>query len=108
MEYEAVTGDIGLGDPDDKYCSRVTVRLDAMERTVVTLWASFDGGEWQEMGRVDTAGKRVRVNLPFVPTRHDTMRLRLTGKGQIAVRSIAMTLSSSEGGRVNGGVPRRG
>ena len=108
VEYEAVTGDIGIGSPDDKYCSRVTVRLDAMERTVVTLWASFDGGEWQEMGRVDTAGKRVRVNLPFVPTRHDTMRLRLTGKGQIAVRSIAMTLSSSEGGRVNGGVPRRG
>ena len=57
VEYEAVTGDIGLGSPDDKYCSRVTVRLDAMERTVVTLWASFDGGEWQEMGRVDTAGK---------------------------------------------------
>ena len=108
VEYEAVTGDIGLGDPDDKYCSRVTVRLDAMERTMVTLWASFDGGEWQEVGRVDTAGKRVRVNLPFVPTRHDTMRLRLTGKGQIAVKSIAMTLSNSEGGRVNGGVPRRG
>ncbi len=54
VEYEAVTGDIGLGDPDDKYCSRVTVRLDAMERTVVTLWASFDGGEWEEKGRVDT------------------------------------------------------
>ena len=51
--------------------------------------------------------RRVQVNLPFVPTRHDTMRLRLTGKGQIAVRSIAMTLSSSEGGRVSGGVPRR-
>ena len=107
VEYEAVTGDIGLGDPDDKYCSRVTVRLDAMERTVVTLWASFDGGEWQEMGRVDTRDRRVQVNLPFVPTRHDTMRLRLTGKGQIAVRSIAMTLSSSEGGRVSGGVPKR-
>lgn len=108
VEYEAVTGDIGLGDPDDKYCSRVTVRLDAMERTVVTLWASFDGGEWEEKGRVDTRDRRVQVNLPFVPTRHDTMRLRLTGKGQIAVRSIAMTLSSSEGGRVSGGVPRRG
>ena len=107
VEYEAVTGDIGLGDPDDKYCSRVTVRLDAMERTVVTLWASFDGGEWEEKGRVDTRDRRVQVNLPFVPTRHDTMRLRLTGKGQIAVRSIAMTLSSSEGGRVSGGVPRR-
>lgn len=107
VEYETVTGDIGLGDPDDKYCSRVTVRLDAMERTVVTLWASFDGGEWEEKGRVDTRDRRVQVNLPFVPTRHDTMRLRLTGKGQIAVRSIAMTLSSSEGGRVKGGVPRR-
>ena len=107
VEYEAVTGDIGLGDPDDKYCSRVTVRLDAMERTVVTLWASFDGGEWEEKGRVDTRDRRVQVNLPFVPTRHDTMRLRLTGKGQIAVRSIAMTLSSSEGGRVSGAMPKR-
>ena len=58
VEYEAVTGDIGLGDPDDKYCSRVTVRLDAMERTVVTLWASFDGGEWEEKGRVDTRDER--------------------------------------------------
>ena len=57
---------------------------------------------------MDTRDRRVQVNLPFVPTRHDTMRLRLTGKGQIAVRSIAMTLSSSEGGRVSGGVPRRG
>lgn len=85
----------------------MTVRLDAMERTVVTLWASFDGGEWEEKGRVDTRDRRVQVNLPFTAARHDTMRLRLTGKGQIAVRSIALTLSSSEGGRVNRGVPRR-
>lgn len=107
VEYEAVTGDIGLGSPDDKYCSRVTVRLDALERTVVTLWASFDGGEWQEKGRVDTGEKRVRVNLPFTATRHDTMRLRLTGKGQIAVRSIAFTLTSADGQRINNAVPRR-
>ena len=108
VEYEAVTGDIGLSSPDDKYCSRVTVRLDALERTVVTLWASFDGGEWEEKGRVDTRDRRARVNLPFTAARHDTMRLKLTGRGQIAVRSIALTLSGSEGGRVSGGVPRRG
>ena len=79
MEYEAVTGDIGLGDPDDKYCSRVTVRLDAMERTsdaVGQLRRRRVGrkGGW-------TPGQAGAGEPAFVPTRHDTMRLRLTGKG---------------------------
>ena len=100
VQYEMVTGDIGLALADDKYISRVTIRLDAMERGVVTVWASYDGGAWKEAGRADVSDKWTRVNLPFVPERCDTLRLKLTGTGQLVVRSIALTLASAMGNRV--------
>lgn len=46
--------------------------------------------------------KWTQVNLPFVPARHDTLRLRISGTGQIAVRSIAFTFAASRGNRVAG------
>ena len=106
VDYEMTTGDIGLALPDDKYISRVTLRLDAAERGVVTVWASYDGGTWEETGRADVADKWTRVNLPFAPKRCDTLRLRLTGRGQLVVRSIALTLASAVGNRVEGARPR--
>lgn len=33
--------------------------------------------------------KRRSFDLPFVPRRHGTLRLRLKGRGQITLRSIA-------------------
>ena len=47
LQFEAVTGDIGLTVPDDKYISRVTVRLDALAPSVVKLGdpAHLQGGE---------------------------------------------------------------
>ena len=107
VRFEAVTGDIGLNTPADKYISRVTLRVDAMAYSVVKLQASYDGGAWTDLGEAAVLNKWTRVNLPFVPTRHDTMRLRLTGTGQIAVRSIAFTMAESRGNRVAGGEPKR-
>ena len=46
MQFEAVTGDIGVSSPDDKYVSRVTLRLDALAYTVVNVAVSYDGGDW--------------------------------------------------------------
>ena len=37
----------------------------------------------------------------------DTMRLRIKGTGQIAVRSIAFSMAESRGNRVAGGEPKR-
>ena len=48
-----------------------------------------------------------RVNLPFVPRRHDTMRLRFAGTGQMVLRSMAFTFADAAGARVSGAVPRR-
>ena len=107
LRFEAVTGDIGLETPDDKFISRVTLRANALARSVVTLAVSYDGGAWETISTCAVNGSHERINLPFVPRRHDTMRLKLSGTGQIALRSIAFTLAGSSGNRVSGAVPRR-
>ena len=61
----------------------------------------------ETLGQAAVLNKYTRVNLPFVPERHDTMRLRIKGTGQIAVRSIAFSMAESRGNRVAGGEPKR-
>lgn len=107
MKFEAVTGDIGMSSPDDKYASRVTLRLDALAYTVVDVAVSYDGGDWETVGSCAAVRTNERINLPFVPRRHDLMRLRFSGTGQMVLRSIAVTLADAAGGRVSGAMPRR-
>lgn len=106
-EFSATTGDIGTGTPADKYISRITVRADAEERSMLHVQASYDGGAWTELGRAAVLEKYERVNLPFAPTRCDTLRLRFSGTGRMAIRSISLTLAASEGARVQGAGPRK-
>ena len=100
--FTATTGDIGLTSPDDKYVSRVTLRVDALAPSTLVVQVSCDGGEWEKLGEAAVQHKWTQVNLPFVPARHDTLRLRISGTGQIAVRSIAFTFAASRGNRVAG------
>ena len=107
LRFEAVTGDIGMSVPDDKYISRVTLRLDALAHTVVTVAVSYDGGAWETVGSCAVTQERQRVNLPFVPRRHDLMRLKFSGTGQMTLRSMAFTAADAAGARVSGAVPRK-
>lgn len=107
LKFEAVTGDIGLAVPDDKYISRVTLRMDALAHTVLTVAVSYDGGDWETVNSCAVTKDHQRVNLPFVPRRHDTMRLKFAGTGQMALRSIAFTFADATGARVSGAVPGR-
>ena len=106
LQFEAVTGDIGLTVPEDKYISRVSLRIDAQADTVLTVSASYDGGDWETVGSCAVREDHQRVNLPFVPRRHDLMRLKFAGKGQMALRSAAFTLADATGARVSGAVRR--
>ncbi len=72
LQFEAVSGDIGLSVPDDKYISRVTVRLDALAHTVVT--SSYDGGAFETLGTCAAGKDHQRINLPY--RRADTLQLK--------------------------------
>ena len=107
VQFEAVSGDIGMSVPDDKYVSRVTLRVDAEGTGLVTLAVSYDGAPFEKVATCAAKGSHERLNLPFEPRRFDTMRIRLTGKGQMTLRSLALTLADSSGARVQGAKPRK-
>ena len=107
VAFTATTGDIGLTSPDDKYMSRVTLRVNALTKSTLMVQASYDGGAWNPLGETEVLDKWARINLPLPPTRHDTLRLRISGTGQIVVRSIAFTFGPSRGNQIVGGVSRK-
>ena len=98
IKFSLTTGDIGLDGSEERYLSRLTIRLDAFCPSRVEVEASYDGGEWEKIGSLTAEQKRQNFDLPFVPRRCGTLRLRLTGRGQITLRSIAKTIALARGG----------
>ena len=98
MDFELVTGDIGVDGAEDRYLSRLTLRLDAGCCTTVEVAVSYDGGPWETVAALTAQEQRRCYDLPFVPRRHGTLRLRLRGTGQLTLRSVAKTLAAAKGG----------
>ena len=97
IPFELITGDVGLDGTEQRYLSRLTLRLDAACVSTVEVAASYDGGPWETVAALTTEGSRRTYDLPFVPRRHGTLRLRLRGKGQITLRGIARTMAPAKG-----------
>jgi hypothetical protein len=100
--YDWISGDIGLDNPDDKYISRITVRMDAEAHSAVTVQVSGDGEDWTTMGQATLGDRGARLDLPFAALRHDLLRLRIRGSGQITLRSVGFTFAASRGKLVQG------
>ena len=98
LHFELTTGDIGMDGAEDRYLSRLTLRLDAGCSTTVEVSASYDGGPWETVAGITAQSQRRSYDLPFVPRRHGTLRLRLRGTGQITLRSMAKTMAAARGG----------
>lgn len=98
VPFELVTGDVGMDGAEDRYLSRLTLRLDADCASTVVLEVSCDGGPWEEAARWNVTGRRKNCDLHFAPRRCSTLRLRLSGQGQITLRSLARTVAAARGG----------
>ena len=70
----------------------------------MTVAASYDGGSWETVAELAAQNVRRSYDMPFVPRRHGTLRLRLKGRGQITLRSIAKTVAAAKGGITGGEV----
>ena len=100
VSFELVTGDIGQDGTEQRYLSRLTLRLDAACASTVEVALSYDGGPWETVASLTAREARRSYDLPLVPRRHSTLRLRLRGKGQITLRSLAKNLAAAKGGLV--------
>ena len=97
IPFELVTGDIGVDAAEQRYLSRLTLRIDAGCASSVEVAVSYDGGSWEQLAQITAQERRRSYDLPFVPRRYGTLRLRLRGRGQITLRSMAKTLAAAKG-----------
>lgn len=102
IPFELVSGEIGLENAEQSYLSRLTLRMDAERTSIVEVAVSYDGGRWETVTQLTAQGSRRSYDLPFVPRRYGTLRLRLRGKGQITLRSLAKTVAPARGCRMEG------
>ena len=98
IPFALTTGDIGMDAPEEQYLSRLTLRLDAEVPSRLEVSVSYDGGPWEKLAEKTVEAKRQSIDLPFVPRRCGTLRLRLEGAGQITLRGLAKTMAKAQGG----------
>ncbi len=92
VEWMAETGVIGTDAPDKKCVSRLNVRMSLEIGTRVDFYAQYDSlGEWEHLFTMTGANLRT-FTVPVRPKRCDHMRLRIVGKGEAKIFSIAKTV----------------
>ena len=97
IPFELVTVEIGLDRTEEQYLSRLTLRMDAEAGSRIGIEVSYDGGPWEKIAVRYTIRKQVCEDLTFAPRRCGTLRLKLSGSGQITLRSVAMTVTEAGG-----------
>ena len=92
VSWMAVTGDLGLELPEQKYISRLTLRLCLEPGASLEIFAQYDREQtWVKLGKV--YGTELKsFSLPVRPRRCDQLRLKLQGKGMCKLYSITETL----------------
>ena len=94
LEWSCETGLWGLSLPENKYYSKIILRIAGEEGARLWIDAQINSnGKWTEQlsCRIEKTGS---VTLPFTLPRCDHVRLRIRGKGEIVVFSIARTVQT--------------
>lgn len=89
FEWMLETGDIGLNSPYQKYIKRFDVRISIEPESFVRFEVSYDStDDWNVLMNYNATKER-SFTIPLYVQRHDHMRLRISGYGDIKIYSIA-------------------
>ncbi len=97
VPFELVSGDVWMDSTEERYLTRLTLRLDAACRSQLKVEICYDGGPWETAADLTLEGPRRNCDLPLVPRRCASFRLRLRGSGQITLRGLAKTFGMARG-----------
>lgn len=94
VSWMAQTGDLGLGSPDNKYVSRLNIRLRMDGGAKLTVSIAYDGeAAWSPVCTLECASLR-SFAVPVRLRRCDHFRLRLEGTGPVRIYSIVRTVET--------------
>lgn len=92
FEWSAETGDIGVNSPDNKYVSKIQVRLTVETGASFRIALQYDSDNvWHEKYVISATTKK-SIAIPIIPNRCDHMRIKFSGKGSCKVYSITKTV----------------
>lgn len=92
FDWFVESGNIGYSSPDNKYVSRVNLRITLEFGTNVDFYLQYDSsGRWEH--KFNMSGKGTRTfTIPIIPNRCDHFKYKITGKGGCKIHSITKTL----------------
>ena len=92
VRWMAETGTIGTSGPDQKYISRLTVRMSLAMGAKVMFFAQYNSmGDWEPLGAMSATALR-SFSVPIRPKRCDHFKLRIEGIGEARIYSITKTI----------------
>lgn len=89
FDWEYITPPIGYSSPDNKYISRFNLRLKMDAGARLDVYVRYDGVEaWEHRTSVTSFGAK-SFTIPIRPRRCDHMQIRLAGRGNTVIYSLA-------------------
>ena len=89
FEWMCETGTLGYSYPNNKYLSRLQLRLQLAAGAKAALYMQYNSdGVWHKKGELYGKGTRTHL-LPIVPMRCDHLKMKLEGSGEVQIFSIA-------------------
>lgn len=92
FEWFVETGYQGFEYPDHKYIQRINIRAKVPLNKTLKVKISYDGREFEEVGRISGNGKPTVTTIRIIPKRCDYYAMRLEGDGDTILYGIYRTL----------------
>ena len=92
FKWFAESGNIGYSSPDNKYISRINLRISLEFGTNVDFYLQYDSsGKWEH--KFNMSGKGTKTfTVPIIPKRCDHFKYKIVGRGGCKIHSITKTL----------------
>ena len=92
VPWSVESGCIGYQSPDNKYVSRINVRISMEFGTNADFYIQYDSkGEWEHKFNMSGKGSRT-FTVPVIPKRCNHFKYRMVGTGGCKIHSITKTL----------------
>lgn len=96
IPWSAETGILGATTPDNKYVTRIDVRMTVAKGSKLSLHIEYDSmGDWERLMEIEGLTLNT-FTIPVIPRRCDHFRLKLEGEGEAKIFSISKTLEDAE------------
>lgn len=90
VPWSAQTGPYSYYTTNQHYIDRISLRFTLAEGAHMSVFVSYDDGEWEHI--MSLSGARTRTyTLPIRPHRCDHFRLKYTGEGDFKITNITKT-----------------